>query len=370
MKETNRASSRSNDEIDILALAKTVWRQRKKVLSIVIGFVLLGLFIAIFSPKDFTASSTFVPQTADSNKAAGSLGGLASLAGINLGAMGGGAEIPPTLYPKIVSSVTFRKALLAAEFNVEGVDEPVSYREYFEEIHSPGLLAWLKKYTVGLPGVIVKALRAKPDTTVVQSEQGLIRVSQEEFEHFKRLENQLSVVPNDKEGFVTLSFVLPEPLMAAQMSRFAQQLLQQEVIAYKISNAREQLKFTEERYLEKKKEFEEVQAKLANFKDRNQNIASATVQNQLQRLEADYNFSFNIYNELAKQLEQARLQVAKDTPIFSVIQPVTVPTEKSGPKRLLILIIFTFLGIVLGLGYIFGSEFLRSMKEQWESFEG
>ncbi|WP_154856953.1 GNVR domain-containing protein [Cyclobacterium xiamenense] len=369
MEKTTTSNNRTNDEIDLLALAKTAWRQRRKVLIIVCGFILVGLFFAIFSPKDFTASSTFVPQTADSNKAAGSLGGLASLAGINLGAMGGGAEIPPTLYPKIVSSVTFRKTLLDAKFNVEGLIDQVSYREYFEEIHSPGLLGSLKKYTVGLPGVILKALKEKPDTTIIQSEQGLIRISQDEFEHFKRLESQLSVVPNEKEGFVTLSFVLPEPLMAAQMSKYAQELLQREVIAYKISNAREQLKFTEERFQEKKKEFEEIQARLADFKDRNQNIASATVQNQLQRLEAEYNFSFNIYNELAKQLEQARLQVAKDTPIFSVIQPVTVPTEKSGPKRLLILVIFTFLGAILGLGYVFGAEFLKGLREQWERTE-
>ena len=364
-KSNKNNSEKGKDEIDLLALAKTGWRQRRKILSIIVGFLLLGLFVASFSPNDFTASSTFVPQTADSNKAVGSLGGLASLAGINLGAIGGGTQIPPTLYPKIVSSVTFRKSLLEAKFNVEGVDEPVSYREYFEEIHKPGILARLKKYTIGLPGIIVKELREKPDTTVIQSEQGLTRVSQQEFEHFKRLESQLSIVLNEKEGFVTISFVLPEPVMAAQMSQFAQQLLQQEVISYKISNAREQLKFTEERYQEKKKEFEEVQNRLATFRDSNQNIASATVQNQVQRLEAEYNFAFNIYTELAKQLEQAKLQVAKDTPIFSIIEPVTVPSEKSGPKRLLIIVIFVFLGTVFGIGYIFGTEFIKGMREQW-----
>lgn len=353
------------DEIDLLALAKTVWNQRKRIISIVSFFIAIGLVIALLSPKEFTASSTFVPQTADSNKSGGSLGGLASLAGINLGSMGGGSEIPPSLYPKIVSSVTFRKALLDAPLQVEGIEAKLTYRAYFEEIHNPGLLGQIKQYTLGLPGLILKSLRGSSEDAVVQTEQGLIRVSEEEFEHFKRLDNQLSVSPNEKEGFVSLSFVLPEPVMAAQMAQFAQELLQQEVIAYKISNAREQLRFTEERYEEKKQEFGEIQTRLANFRDRNQNIASATVQNQLQRLEAEYNFAFNIYTELAKQLEQARLQVAKDTPIFSVIQPVTIPNEKSAPKRPLILVIFTVLGFILGLGYVFGSEFLKGVKEQW-----
>lgn len=198
------------------------------------------------------------------------------------------------------------------------------------------------------------------------TDHGLINVSESEFEHFKRLDNQASIQFNDKEGFVSLSFAMPEPLMAAQMAKYAEELLQKEVIEFKIQNAREQLKFTEERFEEKKIEFEEIQNKLANFRDRNQNLSSAMVLNQLQKLEAEYNFAFSIYTELAKQLEQAKLQVSKDTPIFSIIQPVTIPIEKSAPKRTLIVIVFVLLGLIVALGDIFGREFLVGMKEQWK----
>jgi len=355
------------DEIDLLKLAKTVWNKRRQVISITLIFMLLGLAVALLTPKEFTASSTFIPQTSESGKGGGSLGGLASLAGINLGGMSGGSEIPPTLYPKIASSVSFKKSLLEAQINVEGMTNAVSYKKYYEEIHKPGILGLLKKYTLGLPGVIIKAIKGTPDETLTgQIDNGLIKVSQEEFELFNGLESKFSVSPNEKEGFVSLSFVMPEPLMAAQMAKYAQELLQNEVIAYKISNAREQLNFTEERFAEKKTEFDQIQSRLANFRDRNQNISSATAMNQMERLEAEYNFAFNIYTELAKQLEQAKLQVSKDTPIFSVIQPVTIPTEKSAPKRPLILVIFTILGLIISLVYIFGSEFLRGVKEQWK----
>lgn len=355
------------DEIDLLELAKTVWKKRRQVISITLVFMLIGLAVALLSPKEFTASSTFIPQTSESGKGGGSLGGLASLAGINLGGISGGSEIPPALYPKFVSSVQFRKALLTAPIKVEGSNETVSYAKYYEEIAQPGLLANIKKYTLGLPGVLIKAIKGKKDETIVQTEEGdLIKLSEEEVGHFERLDGQLAVTPNEKEGFVSLSFVMPEPLMAAQMAKFAQELLQNEVIAYKISNAKEQLTFTEERFLEKKAEFDQIQARLANFRDRNQNISSATAMNQMERLEAEYNFAFSIYTELAKQLEQAKLQVSKDTPIFSVIEPVTIPSEKSAPKRPLILVIFTILGLILALAYIFGSEFLKGVKEQWK----
>jgi uncharacterized protein involved in exopolysaccharide biosynthesis len=356
------------DEIDLLALAKTICSQRRKVIFITITFMLVGLVVAILSPKEFTASSTFIPQTSESGKGGGSLGGLASLAGINLGGMGGGSEIPPALYPKFVSSVKFRKALLEAPIRVEGMEQSVTYAKYYEEVATPGLLSNIKKYTLGLPGVMIKALKGTPDETIVQTEDGdLIKLTDAEVEHFKRLENQMSVSPNEKEGFVTLSFVMPEPLMAAQMAKYAQELLQNEVIAYKISNAREQLNFTEERFEEKKAEFDQIQSRLANFRDRNQNISSATAMNQMERLEAEFNFAFNIYTELAKQLEQAKLQVSKDTPIFSVIQPVTIPSEKSAPNRPLILVIFTISGFIVALSFVFGSEFYYGLKEKWHS---
>jgi uncharacterized protein involved in exopolysaccharide biosynthesis len=355
------------DEIDLIELAKTVWLNKKIIVYITLISITLGVSVAILMQNEYTASSTFVPQTSEPSKVGGSLGGLASLAGINLSGMGGGSEIPPTLYPKIVSSVPFRKALLNTEFQVEGLEKPISYQYYFDSVYRPSILTLIGKYSIGLPGLLIKTLRGTSADNTEFNDFGLINVSEKEFEHFKRLDNQVSIQFNDKEGFVSLSFTMPEPLMAAQMAKFAEELLQKEVIEFKIQNAREQLKFTSERFEEKKKEFELIENKLANFRDRNQNLSSALILNQLQKLEAEYNFSFNIYTELAKQLEQAKLQVSKDTPIFSIIQPVTVPFEKSAPIRPLIVIVFVFFGTIVAFAYVFGKEYLYKFKEKWNS---
>jgi uncharacterized protein involved in exopolysaccharide biosynthesis len=369
MEKAQNPVAANNDEIDLLELAKTVWNKKRLLVSIVVVFAILGVLVALVSQNEYTAGSTFVPQTSEQGKVGGNLGGLASLAGINLGGLSGGSEVPPSLYPKIVSSVNFRKDLLNARLNIQGNSQPITYHYYYDSIYSPGLIPLISKYTVGLPGLLIKAIKGNKEKSNYLNDFGLINVSEKELEHFKRLDNQVSIQFNDKEGFVSLSFTMPEPLMAAQMAKFAEELLQKEVIEYKIQNAREQLKFTEERFEEKKIEFEEIQKKLANFRDRNQNLSSAMVLNQLEKLEAEYNFAFNIYTELAKQLEQAKLQVSKDTPIFSIIQPVTIPIEKSAPKRPLIVIIFLFLGLIVAFGYIFGKEFLMGLKEQWNTKE-
>jgi hypothetical protein len=75
-----------------------------------------------------------------------------------------------------------------------------------------------------------------------------------------------------------------------------------------------------------------------------------------------------VYSGLAQQLEQARIKVKEDTPVFSVLKPVTVPLEDNS-SGLTTLIVFTFLGAVVAAGWIFGKEFLGTLKERWTAEE-
>jgi LPS O-antigen subunit length determinant protein (WzzB/FepE family) len=196
-----------DDEIDLIALAKTGWEGRKTVIKMVMIFMAIGLFIAIFSPKEFTASTTMVPAS-DSKKIGGNLSGLASLAGINLGSMGGEGGISPTLYPQIVNSIPFQKELLQTPLTIEGQSKKVTYANYYTNIYSPGLLGVLKKYTIGLPGIIIKAIKGKTVIPSVGTERSrseveginqLLTISDDENELIKQLSNQLSLDVNNKD---------------------------------------------------------------------------------------------------------------------------------------------------------------------------
>lgn len=75
--------------------------------------------------------------------------------------------------------------------------------------------------------------------------------------------------------------------------------------------------------------------------------------------------AIQVYQSLAEQKEQAEIAVKKDTPAFSVIEPVKVPIEKSAPKRSLIMVVSIFMGGFLGIGLVFGRMVLGKMKEAW-----
>lgn len=165
---------------------------------------------------------------------------------------------------------------------------------------------------------------------------------------------------------MTLSFTMPEAKASAQMTQRAQELLQEYALKYKTQKSKEQLAYIEERFKEKQKEFDQKKLQLALFQDRNNNINSAVARTKLLQLQSEYDLAFTVYTELAKQLETQRLQVKKDTPIFTILKPVSVPNEKAGPKKSLILIGFTFLGLILSLGYIYVKSLLPDLKKEWE----
>ncbi|REG91477.1 Wzz/FepE/Etk N-terminal domain-containing protein [Algoriphagus antarcticus] len=364
---------KNNNGINLIYFFKAVQDKKRVVFSVLLVFFLLGLFIALTSKKMYTAKSLFIPQTSQQNNQGGSLGGLASLAGINIGSMSNSNDISPSLYPQFISSIKFKKKLAETKINLDGKGQTATYAEYYEKLYQPNILELFYKFTIGMPGEIIKFMRSAPppirNETNSAGENTFEQISYEEFELFARMDGQLSVVSMEEEGVVQLSFIMPDPLMAAQMAQSAESLLQTEIIDYKIKNASEQLKFTENQYQEKKAEFNEIQSRLAVFKDRNQNIVSAALLNQQDRLEAEYNFSFSIYTELAKQLEQAKLQVSKDTPVFSVIQKVSIPIQKSSPNRPKILLIFIFVGVVSALGYVALMWIIFNLKRDWKNID-
>lgn len=157
---------------------------------------------------------------------------------------------------------------------------------------------------------------------------------------------------DDKNGYLSLSVTMPEPLAAAEMAEAAVTLLQKYITEFKIEKVQSNLDFVQERYDEAKANFEDIQDRRARFRDANQNTSRYSARTQLEKLDAEYTLAMNMYSELASKLEQAKINVKETTPILTVINPVTVPLEKSKPRRAMILFGWTFFGIVLGMGTV------------------
>jgi uncharacterized protein involved in exopolysaccharide biosynthesis len=353
----------ADDEIDLIALAKTFWSGRRTIIKSILICGVLGFVIAITSSKEFVATTIMVPSGSDATSKLGGLGGLAAMAGISLNTSISGGDLSPIVYPQIVSSLPFQLELMKTPINFSELKEPVSFYDYYSEIEKPNLLL---KYTIGLPGVIIKAIRGEnPEKTISAGLNKPLELTEKQRIVRVILSKLISLETNTKEGIITLSARMPEAKAAAQLGQRGQELLQQYITEFKIKKAKANLDFIQQRFDETAQKFEAAQQQLAVFSDRNKNVSLATAKTEEQRLTSQYNLIYSIYSELAKQLEQAKIQVKQDTPVFTIIEPISVPTKRSKPNRPMILFIWLFLGGVLGTGIVFGKGYLKTVKKQW-----
>lgn len=353
------------DQIDIIALLSKVWAGRKFVIKSAIIAAVIGVLVAISTPNTYTASSMFTPNSSGGSSGGSSgLKGLASLAGINIGSsMEGAKEISPMLYGKILESYTFKKELLEAP--LLNLDKVTSLRDFFEqEASSSSFFGTIKDYTIGLPSKIVGWFKSEPNEVSIQSVEGMNTISEEEFEYFKEIDKMLTLNINNKDGYLEITATSKLPQLAAQLVKNGENILQNQIIAIKTKSSSELLAYLEEQYTIKNKLLIDAQDNLANFKDRNLNISRSSFSNAQTRLETALQIETSVFQNVVTQLEQVKLQVAKDTPVFSFFKPVVVPTEKSAPKRSLIVIIWLFLGVVVSIGYLLAKEPVFDMIKQ------
>jgi len=360
-----------DDEIDLIALAKTFWKGRQILIKSILIFGIIGFFVAILSPKEYIARTVMVPQVGDGQSKLGGLSGLAAMAGFNISAGSSGSELSPTIYPQIVASIPFQLELMNTPLKFKETANPVTLFEYLTKVNKLSVIGYFMKYTLGLPGVILNAIKGKnPDENVITN--GLnqpLQLNGDQRNVRKILSQLVSLEANSKEGYLTLSTKFSEAGPAAELAQRAQELLQQYIIEFKIKKTKANLDFIQQRFDETEKKFQAAQERLAQFRDRNKNVSLAIANTEQERLSSQFSMVSGVYNELAKQLEQARIQVKQDTPVFTIIEPVSVPTERSKPNRPMILFIWIFLGGIVGTGIIFGKEYFQKIKERWRESE-
>ena len=311
----------NSDEIDLIELLKTAWNGRKQIIIISFVFVLVGVAAALLSPVVYSSSTTFINSQTESSPNSG-LSGVASLVGINLGGLNSGSEIPATMYPQIGESIEFKRALLD------------SYIDEKQQIKLEDFLADFNAV----------------EKTVTENNNPLF-ISKYEDELFNVINDVISISVNQKDGFVTISANMPESEYAANTCINARDILQKTVINSRIKSAKQKLDYSEQQLASKRIEFEEIQNKLAYFNDSNLNLVTSSVINEREKLEAEFQIINAVMIELSKQVEQRKLQVSEDTPVFSIVNEASMPVKRSSPKRAQMVLIFGFIGLIASISY-------------------
>lgn len=350
---------------ELRILGTAVWVERRSVIRLMTVALAIGLFVALGSGEEYSAKTRILPYRSGMGSVGG-LSGLAGLAGIRLPAGAADQTITADLYPEVAKSQDFRIAVAETPVFFSSLGRSASTVEYFRDLRKTPLTELIVTYTVGLPGEIASLLRparaaAPAGGPASDSATKLPSFERRYLKLVKRLDKRLAISIDKRTSVITINGQMPDPYAAADLVRVTSDQLMRYIIDYESRKAGEQFRFVNEQFQQAKVRYEASQRALASFADRNRVLMSATAQIDRDRLQRDFDLAFEIYQQFSRELEQARIKMNQDTPVFTVLEQVTVPTDRSSPRRGQIVLVSLLVGALLGVGRLGLRQLLREI---------
>ena len=295
-------SQSTSDEIDLRELFKALWKGKWIIIATTFVFAVGAVLYALSLPNIYKADALLAPAESSNggglSKMAGQLGGLAALAGVNLGA---GESSQTDLAVQVMKSRQFVEAfinkhdLLVSLMAAKGWDLANNKLILDEELYNQNTGEWLRE----------------PDGL-----RGATPTAQEAFEVFNK--EVLSVSQDKESGLYTVSVKYYSPYIAQQWVNWLiediNKVMRERTIA-----------------------------------ETSQNLAYLNTQLQKTAVTDMQSTFYKLIEEQTKSLMLAEVQ---EEFIFKVVDPAVVPELKDGPKRALICVLATLLGGMLGVAIV------------------
>ena len=350
-------------EIDLMDLLRKIISIRKMIYKAAGIGLIVGIIVAISIPKQYTVEVTLSPEMGSAKS-----GGLSGLAASFLGSdvtMGDGSDaLNASLSADIVSSTPFLLELSTMEIPVLK-NEMMTLNAYLDEESSP----WWS-YVIGFPGMViggVKSLFIEGEDEFISSDkvsQGTIELSKKELGKIGVLKKMIVASVDKKTSMTSVAVTLQEPRVAAVVADSVVKKLQEYIIDYRTSKAKEDCIYLEKLFKERQQEYYAAQQKYADYLDSHDNIILQSVRSEQERLQNDMSLAYQIYSQVASQLQVSRAKVQEEKPVFAVIEPAVVPLTPSGTDKKICVLAFIFLFVCIVIfWHLLGKDFLNKFKE-------
>lgn len=359
-----------NEEIKLTDLFILFAEKKRVLFASILVVVFLGLVKSCTSPVEYESVAIMLSEVEAEGGKMGQLGGLAGLAGINLSGLGSGSSsstFSPELYPKLLESKPFLLALIEEEFYFETKQKKMSIKDYYLEERPADLISKSIDFTTALPYYIFSLFESNNKNTeirgidsVFKEEEDYVFISPSENYVIAEIKNRIKI--ESKGRIITLAVKMPEPLVAAEFNVLVFNEILDFVSNYQIEKQRNNLLFIEKSTIAAEENFKKAQLNLASFRDSNQGVISQRIKTREEQLELEGNLSFQLYSTLKQELESSKIELKKETPIFTTFEKAMVPNGPSNSSPAKIIILSVFLGGFLGGFLIFillGRDYIK-----------
>lgn len=323
--------------INFKELFKVLWKEKWWIIGITGLFMAMGIAYILLAKKEYVSTGKILPEIQTKGGNLSQFSGLAALAGVDLNsAMSAGDAIRPDLYPDIVTSTPFYLDLFKQEIHTKE-NQKMNFEEYYHQYIEEGKEPdekLLKKYPV--------------------KEEGLILINRLNEIRLKDLRERITSTIDKKSGIISINVKMQDPVVAADVARFAMNYLVNYVTDYRIEKLKQDVDYLGDQVGASRTKYYSDQSRKASYADQYQlgTLKSQASDIQRERIESEYRMSSTFYNELLKKYEEAKFRLHQETPVFQVLEPPVIPVEESSPKKLLTVLFASFLGIGASLGFV------------------
>ena len=191
---------------------------------------------------------------------------------------------------------------------------------------------------MGLPGMAISWLRSlfvdeDESDGLRNNKSGTIELTKEENEKITSLKKNIAAVMDKKTAITNVSVTLQDPKVAAVVADSVVHKLQEYITDYRTFKAKEDCAYLEKLFKERREEYYAVQKKYAEYVDTHDNLILQSIRAEQERLQNDMSLAYQVYSQVANQLQVARAKVQEEKPVFAVVEPAVVPQQPSGTSR-------------------------------------
>lgn len=330
-----------NKDIDIVGLILLLWNKRKRIITNCFIGGVLSIIVAFSIPKEYTSTVVMAPEFSSGSSVSGGLGALASMAGFNLGGISGGEDaLYPELYPKIVSSTPFLCDLMSLQVETKDGDLSTTLYDYLTKHQKK---TWWSKIIKAPIKMVKRMIGSEVVDTVMPTNGADMNMTRKQYLALQSLNDKIAVIVDKGNFVITLNVTMQDQQIAAYIASVVSDRLQEYIGTYRSAKARKDLAYTETLYREAQEKYYAAQRAYATYVDQHQGVVKMQYQIEQNRLQNEQDLAFNVYNQIAQQLEMARAKVSESTPVCVVMQPAIMPIKASSPKKMMMGLLYVFL---------------------------
>ncbi len=347
MKGENKNCNAVDDgdiKIDVMTTIKKIWDLRKTLIKIGIITFVISCVIVLLIPKKYSTMVTLAPEAGQNGE--GMLSGVASMlgmGGLNIGEDADALNVD--LYPDIVSSTPFMLDILDTRVKMlDNPQEEILLVEYLEN-HTGSILGKI----VALPIKGIKALKemfSDEDEDVRYHE---YQITKDQLTHIKTLRKIIITYVSNKTGVTNIEVTTEDPLVTAILTDTVVTKLKEKIINYRIAKVAQDCQYWEHIYEERKADYHAKQDEYARYVDSNKNIVLQSAKAEEERLQNEALLAYQLYSNVATQLQLVRAKVQEAKPAFAVVEPAIVPLKAAGLGRSLTVIVMVLVTEIVAI---------------------